>query len=601
MFPSSTDPSGTAPTASTSLLSSVDPGGSSVPADPPGTTTTEVKTSTQPTLTTSDPVTTTLPVVVTSTEPNAPPVTSFSTTEKTVTVPDPSTSPPPATTPLTPSPTTRTLTSTIHTHDTSTSTSVQLTTVTTVFTTTLSNGLTTTVSSTIVQTGTLSTNTPGPSSFTRHTGVIVAVALSATFALILIAVLVFFVCRRYKARRNNNASMEDILAMAREVAWRPPLDDDDSYLAGDRPFPSQPNHRPPGGQEHNGQVVHDGQGGISTGNLLSAEGGQLSTAPMINPTFGGQPYMPGFERNLPETCAQPEPIVTPVHEQNEEPGTSQVWWGINDPQAVGDDHPTSGAGNRSAASLTMVGGSSSSGGHGGGSSGEHNWRTTALKRNSSGPKVVPALQVTRYSSIPQPVSIASRDPTFDHERQSQEHDKNGVKGFLSRLRTGKRMSTQSVATVRPSSQGRGLHDSDPLSAAPNLFSPSLLNPPMAMPPSDAHLGSPHGVTGYDYASLSIRPPQNSSQDEGLYPYPSARLWPPVTLPSAPSPSPSDDSSMVEGLLHPRLGQKLGPSRQASATSLRDHEDYTRPINGLVNNNNHLRSTTTFETQHTTGF
>ena len=58
-------------------------------------------------------------------------------------------------------------------------------------------------------------------------------------------------------------------------------------------------------------------------------------------------------------------------------------------------------------------------------------------------------------------------------------------------------------------------------------------------------------------------------------------WPDVTLfPPAPSPVPTDTSSMVEGLLHPRLGMALGSSQEASATSIRDHEDYTRPINGV---------------------
>ena len=78
--------------------------------------------------------------------------------------------------------------------------------------------------------------------------------------------------------------------------------------------------------------------------------------------------------------------------------------------------------------------------------------------------------------------------------------------------------------------------------------------------------------------------------------------------------------MVEGLLHPRLGMALGSSQQTSASSLRDHVDYTRLINGvrcffyfhflwvdklltccwrlfqLVNN--HITGTTTFETQNT---
>ena len=56
-------------------------------------------------------------------------------------------------------------------------------------------------------------------------------------------------------------------------------------------------------------------------------------------------------------------------------------------------------------------------------------------------------------------------------------------------------------------------------------------------------------------------------------------WLDVTLPlPGPSPVPTDDSSMVEGLLYPRLGMALGSSQQASATSFRN--GYTRPINGV---------------------
>jgi hypothetical protein len=55
--------------------------------------------------------------------------------------------------------------------------------------------------------------------------------------------------------------------------------------------------------------------------------------------------------------------------------------------------------------------------------------------------------------------------------------------------------------------------------------------------------------------------------------------------------------MIEGLLHPKL--TLEGSRQASQTSFRDNEDYSRPINGLVKNH-HLRSTTTIDTRDTAG-
>jgi hypothetical protein len=67
------------------------------------------------------------------------------------------------------------------------------------------------------------------------------------------------------------------------------------------------------------------------------------------------------------------------------------------------------------------------------------------------------------------------------------------------------------------------------------------------------------------------------------------MWPgsgPLTLPPPPSPVVMTDSLPVpDGLLDPRL---------ESLASLADHEDYSRPIGGVVNNKMH--STTTFDTQ-----
>jgi hypothetical protein len=64
-----------------------------------------------------------------------------------------------------------------------------------------------------------------------------------------------------------------------------------------------------------------------------------------------------------------------------------------------------------------------------------------------------------------------------------------------------------------------------------------------------------------------------------------RLWPPLTLPSFtfPSPAVSDDSHEVpsDGLLDPRLPWRLEQARVDSTASLRDHEDYSRPIGRLV--------------------
>lgn len=72
-----------------------------------------------------------------------------------------------------------------------------------------------------------------------------------------------------------------------------------------------------------------------------------------------------------------------------------------------------------------------------------------------------------------------------------------------------------------------------------------------------------------------------------------RLWPPLTLPTFPSPAVSDDSHDIspEGLLDPRLPWRLEQSRGDSMTSLRDHEDYSRPIGRLFVQNGEHSSTT----------
>jgi hypothetical protein len=168
-----------------------------------------------------------------------------------------------------------------------------------------------------------------------------------------------------------------------------------------------------------------------------------------------------------------------------------------------------------------------------------------------------------------------REPAFDHERQHhpEQSDKGSVRSFLTRLRNGRRTSLQSLATVR-GDRTRGSKESLMSPEPSNLYSPSLLNPPVTLSPSPAILRFPRGVTGHSYIPL---PPEMFDRYTSAA---SSGLWPPVTLPPSPSPVPTDNSSMVEGLLHPRLGTGMDHLQQASTASLGDHEDYMRPINGV---------------------
>ncbi|KAJ3517699.1 hypothetical protein NLJ89_g337 [Agrocybe chaxingu] len=366
---------------------------------------------------------------------------------------------------------------------------------------------------------------------TRRTkqGAIVGVSLSATFVFILVVFLAFFACKRYRARRVTTSSTDNILAVTQSPFWRPPLDGDDDSSLETYSRAQSPHHRTtPGSQGH-------GSGGGSVGDHLSGEGGfgsaesaNAGITVAMTTTFGGPAYMPGFDAELPRP---PNPAA------NRQPLPDQAAQ-----QAC-----------RSATSLTLVPGGSSAGEHS--SSGEGLLRAAAA---------------------------AAADQS----------DKLSVRSILSRLRGGRKSSLQSTATVKASTRP----PEEPVMAttmvaapASNVYSPSLLNPPIPLPTTTTAmrplLSFPRGVTGNSYS-----PPGTYSPPPGPVP------WPPVTLPPAPSPVPTDDSSMIEGLLHPRLSMAVNLTQQPSLTSLRDHEDYSRPISGVINN--HIRSTSTFDSQET---
>lgn len=448
----------------------------------------------------------------------------------------------------------------------------------------------------------LRTDGPTPSGFARNTGAIIAVSLSAVVGLILAVLAIFFAFKRYKSR-SNTASMENILALAREVSLRRPVDgeDDDSVIGGyggsHSPFRNRPLDRSsPSGEGSGGLGGASGQLLAEGGRLGSAESSNPGMAPPLNPAFGGQPYMPTYGQTALRPVGQPDPFSRYASVAGQD--SSQTSRGIRPRtyyEGSGGQNHRSPGGSGSAISLTLAG--SSSGGHGS-SSGESSRAKPPTRVSPTGSRPIPpSIDGHRHSSAPPAAFMGGvREPFFDHERQQhpEQSDKASARSFLTRLRNGRRTSLQSLATVRGgrAQATQGSMESLMSPEPSNLYSPSLLNPPVIIPPSRAILRFPRGVTGNSYTPL---PPEMS---ERYTSGPSSGPWPPVTLPPPPSPAPTDDSSMVEGLLHPRLGRGTDRLQQASTASLRDNEDYTRPINGLVNN--HVRSTTTFEILDTTG-
>ena len=450
-------------------------------------------------------------------------------------------------------------------------------------------------------------------SFVHQTGAIIGVTIGGAFFVFIVILSIFFACKRRRTNRSYNSSLEDILAAPRgNNSWHPPLetDDDDSYLAAYR------RRTPPkytsGIQGQRGPFDDPLSNGV--GRSGSAESAGANGAPV---NFRGQPPV---RQTLHGSTQSRGPLLFPSHTSIDSLGNSRTLWGPIEPLNITKHNSTlkpsspavdshvSAIGRRSASSLGF-GGSTSSNGHlAPGSSGETLIpRATSSNRSTvipEPPKPVHKLSGRGHYSTP-PTAFVQRNASLEHgtqriqqeqEREEQEERDQLERGnkslsqvILARIRASRRSSNGS--SVKAYSQCTTLESegSAPSRTSSHMYSPSLLNPPISM--SMTVVPQPRGVTRTSYNSfpsqrfLSVRE-DTSSSSRGLVHWPDVGMLPPPPPPppppssSAPSPVPTDASSMVEGLLHPRLGMALGSSQQASATSLRDHEDYTRPINGV---------------------
>ncbi|PPR00181.1 hypothetical protein CVT24_005079 [Panaeolus cyanescens] len=463
---------------------------------------------------------------------------------------------------------------------------------TTVIRTVFTNGKTTTVT-TVIETNTLSTDIARPSSgIARNTGAIIGIAISAAVALIVTVCLMFFACKRFKSRRSHHGSTDNILGLARETSWRPPIDgDDESYMGGYGATMAGAGQAGPLSRSNSNEDPFMGDRFSGEGGNGSAESANAGMARPLGPVFGGQHlYVPGMAETSEERRSSPE------NGSSETQMTSAWHPGLANMLPADDEgrlNNTTGS-NYSTTSLTL-GGDMSSQSHGGSRSqnGLLKAYSTSRKRGSvPGPRAMPEDKYRRHSSTPPTAFLGTRQERSPPERSPDSNDKGSIRSFIGKLRNSRHMSLQSMMTIRGNGNKATSQESITTRAMTNLYSPSLLNPPIPLPqPSPALLHFPRGVTGNSYTT-----PSEAMSYAYMYPNMSSVAWPPVTLPPAPSPVPTDNSSMVEGLLHPRLQMSAGLPHQASVTSLRDHEDYTRPINGLVNN--HIRSTTTFDTHDT---
>ena len=319
------------------------------------------------------------------------------------------------------------------------------------------------------------------------------------------------------------------------------------------------------------------------GSLESTSKGTPALTPVLGPT-----YMPTVQ--FPVSTPSSYPTVYRQSSDEAQP----IWRSVNLQQDGFESPPPvplppvhlGETRSRSDASLTLAGGSSS--GEHGASSSSHHMQRYNFKRTShlDGPLSTDQ----RQSSIhPTSYFALGRSAQAPDSQDMEQPERQGVRDLFNRLR-GRRASAQSVVTTTKPRHGSDeslVHviDRDSgIAATYATISPSLLNPPMTIvshSPATAAFPRSHGFLPVTDHHVSDTP------------------WRPATSPIPDTPSSpvlTDSSSMVEGLLHPRLGLALALSARASTMSLRDHEDYSRPISGvsLFHSTQGLHLTSTFQ-------
>jgi len=170
------------------------------------------------------------------------------------------------------------------------------------------------------------------------------------------------------------------------------------------------------------------------------------------------------------------------------------------------------------------------------------------------------------------------------EKRGRSSPVNGVRALLGRLRRGHTPSPMSSSRGLPTSSPRTTEDVDieKAAAAGEDMTVTEAPGPVTAPSRSFVLFNPDPRTPSAHSGMRDPLPSVAlgevSSDATLYD-PLDSIYPPVApyacRTSVPSPAPTEASRLPDGLLHPRL-QVEG----RSVTSLRDFEDYSRPIGGV---------------------
>ncbi|CAL1709360.1 unnamed protein product [Somion occarium] len=254
---------------------------------------------------------------------------------------------------------------------------------------------------------------------------------------------------------------------------------------------------------------------------------------------------------------------------------------------------SSGNGHSAAGGSSSGHGGSSSQGHGTSSAGSHSRGVPFPEgRKSPGPSSLLPSQTQMPPTAFRPVDDDKKGRRRSFLGRSLKwRIRSGRLSDVSSTSSVSNYSTKSPTPTTPSfADGRPVGGDDPSTVTPQ---PHLSRGSSISRPFSATLGNLPS-----FAHPSFRLPGSAIPEDGV-PSGSPR-WPSFEVPDLPSPALTERSSQnaPEGLLDPRLGLHLGTGgvESTAAISLRDDQDYSRPIGGLVNNR--MYSTTTFHTLDT---
>lgn len=446
--------------------------------------------------------------------------------------------------------------------------------------------------------------------FSHNGGAIAGITIGLLIAVGFAGLWIFLALRRRKKQQTMEleGSAEHI-NISPEGGWRPPLEDgDNDAVTVNRHMSARYNNL----LAQLDAAGHAGVGGGSSGEL-SGEGSDEQGVDVASaqshqsaiPSSQGHPYMPGFGQaadTLREDRDNAGPMMTmsdgaayvsrPRRESSDGPDPA-LWFGgrelgylTQDPsiQPSTQGHSSSSHGNYGAPSTSKHGSygydddpyaaypvglptgssspanGSSSSDVGAGSSSGHRRSIDAKKQSGA-------------------VSKEPTPPTSYSFRKRAGSEANSLKSILGRLRGGRGASPSPELRSGPDVVVQDFTTPPPSATVARSTSPSLYTtvgttrPPT--PPSSLLRPKSPGIPNMP----NTRPSLSAAYDGD-------RLWPNIgqpTLPPLPSPAASEYSAddAPEGLLDPKLPWRLEQARFDSSASLRDHEDYTRPIGGIV--------------------